>query len=200
MINIGLIGYGYWGPNLARNFNNNPDFNLKAICDFSDDRVKHAATFYQQATVTNNAADLFNGLDLDAIAISTPVSTHFDLAHKALSNGKHVWLEKPMTESVEQAEQLIELADKNNLKLLIDHTLVYTGSIIKVKELMDKGDLGDLMYYDSTRLNLGLFQQDVDVIWDLAPHDLSVMDYLMPYKKMAVSATGSSYYCKVNKP
>jgi len=196
MINIGLIGYGYWGPNLARNFNNNPDFNLKAICDFSDDRVKHAATFYQQATVTNNADDLFNGLDLDAIAISTPVSTHFDLAHKALSNGKHVWLEKPMTESVEQAEQLIELADKNNLKLLIDHTLVYTGSIIKVKELMDKGDLGDLMYYDSTRLNLGLFQQDVDVIWDLAPHDLSVMDYLMPYKKMAVSATGSSYYGK----
>ncbi|RKZ79117.1 MAG: gfo/Idh/MocA family oxidoreductase [Gammaproteobacteria bacterium] len=196
MINIGLIGYGYWGPNLARNFNNNPDFNLKAICDFSDDRVKHAATFYQQATVTNNADDLFNGLDLDAIAISTPVSTHFDLAHKALSNGKHVWLEKPMTESVEQAEQLIELADKNNLKLLIDHTLVYTGSIIKVKELMDKGDLGDLMYYDSTRLNLGLFQQDVDVIWDLAPHELSVMDYLMPYKKMAVSATGSSYYGK----
>ena len=196
MINIGLIGYGYWGPNLARNFNNNPDFNLKAICDFSEDRVKRAATFYQQTTVTDNADDLFNGLDLDAIAIATPVSTHFDLAHKALTTGKHVWLEKPMTESVEQAEQLIELADRKNLKLLIDHTLVYTGSIIKVKELVDKGDLGDLMYYDSTRLNLGLFQQDVDVIWDLAPHDLSVMDYLMPYKKMAVSATGSSYYGK----
>ncbi|MGV7223763.1 MAG: Gfo/Idh/MocA family protein [Nitrospinales bacterium] len=196
MINIGLIGYGYWGPNLARNFNNNPDFNLKAICDLSEDRVKHAATFYQQATVTKNADDLFNGSGLDAIAVSTPVSTHYDLAHKALSNGKHVWLEKPMTATVEQAEQLIELADKNNLKLLVDHTLVYTGSIIKVKELVDKGDLGDLMYYDSTRLNLGLFQQDVDVIWDLAPHDLSVMDYLMPYKKIAVSATGSSYYGK----
>ncbi len=194
MINIGLIGYGYWGPNLARNLNNNPDFNLKAICDFSQNRAQRAASFYHQVTVTQNPDDLFNGSDLDAIAIATPVSTHFEFAHKALSKGKHVWLEKPMTESIDQAEALIELAQKNNLKLLIDHTLVYTGAIIKIKELVDKGDLGDLMYYDSTRLNLGLFQQDVDVIWDLAPHDLSVMDYLMPEKKLAVSATGSSYY------
>lgn len=196
MINIGLIGYGYWGPNLARNFNNNPDMQLTAICDFSADRLELAGKLYPQAILTKNPDDLFNDTNLDAIAIATPVSTHFDLAHRALSTEKHVWIEKPITEKVEQAEKLIDLALKRNKVIFVDHTFIYTGAVRKVKEIIDKGELGDLIYYDSTRVNLGLFQQDVDVIWDLAAHDLSIMDYWMPFKKHAVSATGSNFYGK----
>jgi len=194
MMKIGLIGYGYWGPNLARNFNQNPDLDLSYICDFSQDRLKAASVMYKQTKFVNDPEALFKDKDLDAIAVATPVSTHFDLAKRALESGKDVWLEKPMTEKVEQAEELIEQAEKNRRVLHIDHTFVYTGAVRKIKELIDKGELGDLIYYDSTRVNLGLFQQDVDVIWDLAPHDISIMDYLMPFKKQAVSATGSKYY------
>ena len=196
MINIGLIGFGYWGPNLARNFNVNPDLELAAICDYSAERLKTAGRFYPQAKLYGNVDDFFNNTDLDAIAVSTPVATHFDLAKAALESGRHVWLEKPMTETVAQAEELIELADSKNRVLLVDHTFVYTGAVIKIKELIEQGDLGGLIYYDSTRVNLGLFQQDVNVIWDLAPHDISILDYLMPFKKLEVSATGSHYYGK----
>jgi predicted dehydrogenase len=191
---IGLIGYGYWGPNLARNFNANPDLELAYICDFSQDRLKAASAMYKQTAVVNNPEELFKDNSLDAVGIATPVSTHFDLARRALESGKDVWLEKPMTEKVEQAEELIDLAEKKKRVLHVDHTFVYTGAVRKIKELVDKGELGDLIYYDSTRVNLGLFQQDVNVIWDLAPHDISIMDYLMPFKKVAVSATGSKYY------
>ena len=194
MIKIGLIGYGYWGPNLARNFNSNPNMKLAAICDFSADRLEKAGKLYPQVKLTKDVDDLFNDTKLDAIAIATPVSTHFDLANKALSNDKHVWIEKPMTEKVEQGRALIDLASKKKKVLFVDHTFIYTGAVRKIKEIIDAGDLGDLMYYDSTRVNLGLFQQDVDVIWDLAAHDISIMDYLMPFKKFTVSATGSSYY------
>jgi len=191
---IGLIGYGYWGPNLARNFNANPDLELAYVCDFSPDRRKVASAMYRQSKVVSDPEELFRDNSLDAIGIATPVSTHFELARRALDSGKDVWLEKPMTEKVEQAEELIDLAEKKNRILHVDHTFVYTGAVEKIKELVDKKELGDLIYYDSTRVNLGLFQQDVDVIWDLAPHDISIMDYLMPFKKVAVSATGSKYY------
>ena len=194
MIKIGLIGYGYWGPNLARNFNSNPDMELAVICDFSADRLEKAGKLYPQVKLTKDVDDLFNDTKLDAIAVATPVSTHFDLAHKALSNDKHVWIEKPMTEKVEQGRALIDLASKKKKVLFVDHTFIYTGAVRKIKEIIDNGDLGDLIYYDSTRVNLGLFQQDVDVIWDLAAHDISIMDYLMPLRKSAVSATGSNYY------
>jgi predicted dehydrogenase len=194
MINIGLIGFGYWGPNLARNFNVNPDLVLAAICDSSDERLKIAGRFYPQASLYDNVEDFFKNMNLDAIAVSTPVATHFALAKSALESGRHVWLEKPMTETVSQAEDLIELARKKDRVLLVDHTFIYTGAVIKIKELIEKGDVGALIYYDSTRVNLGLFQQDVNVIWDLAPHDISIMDYLMPFKKLEVSATGSHYY------
>lgn len=194
MIRIGLIGYGYWGPNLARNFNNNPDLEISAICDFSTDRLKAASKLYPHIDVVKDADEIFKDTTLDAIGVATPVSTHFDLAKKALLADKHVWLEKPMTEKVEQGEELIELAQKKNKVLLVDHTFVYTGAVRKIKEIVEKGELGDLIYYDSIRVNLGLFQQDVDVIWDLAPHDISIMDYLMPFKKLSVSATGSHYY------
>ncbi len=194
MINVGLIGFGYWGPNLARNFSVNPDLELAAICDFSAERLKTAGRFYPQATLYDTVEDFFKNTDLDVIAVSTPVATHYGLAKSALDGGRHVWLEKPMTETVAQAEELIELATRKDRVLLVDHTFVYTGAVIKIKELIEKGDLGELIYYDSIRVNLGLFQQDVNVIWDLAPHDISIMDYLMPFKKLEVSATGSHYY------
>ena len=194
MTKIGLIGYGYWGPNLARNFNNNSEIELSSICDFSRDRLDAAGKLYHNVKLVSSIEDLFNDTQLDAIAVATPVSTHFELAKKALLSGKHVWLEKPMTEKVEQGEELIDLAQKKNKVLLVDHTFVYTGAVRKIKEIIEKGELGDLIYYDSTRMNLGLFQQDVNVVWDLAPHDISIMDYLMPFKKVAVSATGSHFY------
>ena len=191
---IGLIGYGYWGPNLARNFHANPDLDLVRICDRSQERLQAASNLYKQTKLVTDPQVLLNDTELDAVAIATPVSTHFDLARKALENGMDVWLEKPMTETVEQAEELIELAEKKKKVLHVDHTFVYTGAVQKIKELFDKGELGDLIYYDSTRVNLGLFQQDVDVIWDLAPHDISIMNHLMPFRKLAVSATGSRFY------
>ncbi len=194
MINVGLIGYGYWGPNLARNFNMNPDMNLVSICDFSADRLKMAATLFPQTKMVDNVDDFYKENHLDAVAIATPVSAHYDLAKRALQAGMHVWLEKPMTDNVDHAKELTDLALKGNRTLLLDHTFIYTGAVRKIKELIDKGELGQMMYYDSTRVNLGLFQQDVDVIWDLAPHDISILDYLIPVKKLAVSATGSSYF------
>ncbi len=194
MIKIGLIGFGYWGPNLARNFNVNPEFELASICDFSPDRLETAGRFYPQVNLHNTVEEFFKNTDLDAIAIATPVATHYELTKWALDTGRHVWLEKPMTEKVEQAGELINIAEQKNKVLHVDHTFVYTGAVRKIKEIIEKGELGDLIYYDSTRVNLGLFQQDVNVIWDLAPHDISIMDYLMPFEKLAVSATGSHYY------
>ncbi len=193
MIKIGLIGFGYWGPNLARNFSANPNLQLTAVCDFSSDRLERARRLYPSAQFFSNLEEFFKA-DLDAVAIATPVASHFNLAQRVLKSGCHLWLEKPMTETVEQAENLIELALKKQRVLLVDHTFVYTGAVRKIKYLADRGDLGKLIYYDSTRVNLGLFQQDVNVLWDLAPHDISIMDYLMPYPKIAVSATGMHYY------
>jgi predicted dehydrogenase len=199
MFNIGLIGYGYWGPNLARNFNQNPNMQLAAICDFSEKRLELASRFYPHVKTGKDPAIMFSG-DIDAVAIATPVSTHFNLAKLALQSGKHVWLEKPMTETVAQAEELIELAQKKNKVIFVDHTFVYTGAVRKIKELIDKNELGDIVYFDSARVNLGLFQQDIDVIWDLAPHDISIMDYLIPLKKESVSATGLNYNGKGLNP
>jgi len=194
MIKIGLIGYGYWGPNLARNFNSNGELELTSICDFSADRLEAAGKLYPEVKLVTDIEDFFKDTSLDAIAIATPVSTHFELTQRALLNDKHVWLEKPMTETVEQGQKLIELAEKKGKVLIIDQTLVYTGAVRKIKKIIDSGELGDLIYYDSMRVNLGLFQQDVDVIWDLAPHDIAIMDYVMPLKKYMVSATGSHFY------
>ena len=194
MISIGLIGFGYWGPNLARNFSLDPDMTLAVICDTSADRLRSARRLHPGTVLCDSLDDFFKHPGLDAVAIATPVGTHFELARRALETGRHVWIEKPMTETVEQAERLIELALRKRRRLLVDHTFIYTGAVRKIRELIDRGQLGRLIYYDSTRVNLGLFQQDVNVLWDLAPHDLSIMDYLMPFRKLAVSATGSHYY------
>jgi predicted dehydrogenase len=193
MFNIGLIGYGYWGPNLARNFSENPDMQLRAICDFSESRLALASRIFPNIATSKDTNDILESAEIDAVAIATPVSTHYELAKQALSANKHVWLEKPITETVQQAEELIELAYRKNKVLFVDHTFVYTGAVRKIKELIERNELGDLVYFDSARVNLGLFQQDIDVIWDLAPHDLSIMDYLIPLKKLSVSATGLNY-------
>lgn len=194
MIRVGLIGYGYWGPNLARNFHHNPFIKLSAISDFSDDRLKAASRFYPETKLFRDANEIIYNNSVDVVAIATPVSTHYPLAKKALQSGKHVWLEKPMTETVEQAEELIEMATKSGKKLQVDHTFVYTGAVRKIHSLIEAGEMGDLIYYDSARVNLGLFQPDVDVISDLAPHDIAIVDHLVPFKKLAVSATGSDYF------
>ena len=193
MIKIGLIGYGYWGPNLARNFSQNPDLTLAAVCDFSEDRLAQAAKIYPSTKLFKDIDDFFNNTELDVIAVATPVASHFFLAKRALISGRHVWVEKPLTDHVEQAEELIELAYRNNKVLLVDHTFIYTGAVRKIKQLIDTNELGKVFYYDSTRMNLGLFQQDVNVIWDLAPHDISILDYLMPIKKLEVAASGCFY-------
>ncbi|QSJ15264.1 Gfo/Idh/MocA family oxidoreductase [Nostoc sp. UHCC 0702] len=192
-INIGVIGYGYWGPNLVRNFAEIPNAQVTKVSDFKPELLAKAQVRYPSIQVTTDCRDIFTDPKIDAVVIATPVSTHFDLALAALQAGKHVLVEKPMTASSEQAKRLIEEAEKRNLVLMVDHTFVYTGAVRKMHELITSNQLGDIYYYDSVRVNLGLFQHDVNVIWDLAVHDLSIMNYLLPSQPYAVSATGISH-------
>lgn len=193
MINIGVIGYGYWGPNLVRNFAEIANAQVTKVSDFKPELLAKAQARYPTIQVTTDCRDIFTDPKIDAVVIATPVSTHFDLALAALQAGKHVLVEKPMTASSEQAKRLIEEAEKRNLVLMVDHTFVYTGAVRKMHELISSNRLGDIYYYDSVRVNLGLFQHDVNVIWDLAVHDLSIMNYLLPSQPYAVSATGISH-------
>lgn len=192
-INIGVIGYGYWGPNLVRTFADLPGAKVVAVSDFKIERLAKVQSRYPAVKVTTDSQDLFADPNIDAIAIATPVSTHYDLALAALQAGKHVLVEKPMTVNSEQAIRLIEEAQQRNLVLMVDHTFVYTGAVRKMQELVASKAIGDVYYYDSVRVNLGLFQHDVNVIWDLAVHDLSIMDYVLQAKPVAVSATGMSH-------
>jgi predicted dehydrogenase len=194
MINVGVVGYGYWGPNVARNFNETPGARVVAISDADDGSLKRAAQSYPEIHMAKDCRDLVTASDIDVIAIVTPVSSHFEIAKAALSNGKHIFIEKPFTASVAEAEQLIELADRKGLKIMVDHTFLFTGAVKKIKELIDDGVLGDLYYFDSIRVNLGLFQKDVNVVWDLAPHDLSIMDHLIDKEPTAVMATGVAHF------
>jgi predicted dehydrogenase len=193
MINIGIIGYGYWGPNLVRNFSEIPGVNIKTVSDFKPELLAKVQARYPKINITRDCRDIFTDPQIDAVAIATPVSTHFDLALAALQAGKHVLVEKPMTVSSEQAIRLIDEAEKRNLVLMVDHTFVYTGAVRKMRDLVVSKTLGDIYYYDSVRVNLGLFQHDVNVIWDLAVHDLSIMNYVLPSQPYAVSATGVSH-------
>src|SRR5262245_46893167 len=193
MIRVGVVGYGYWGPNIVRNLRSLEGCQVAAICDQSPAAQKRIKQAHPDLAVTTNSMELLKSPDVDAIAVVTPVCTHFELAKAALQNGKHVFVEKPFTSTAQQAEELIELADKKGLKIMVDHTFLFTGAVRKIRQLIDNNTLGDLYYYDSTRVNLGLFQHDVNVIWDLAPHDLSIMDYLINEKAEAVSATGQSH-------
>jgi predicted dehydrogenase len=193
MIRVGVIGYGYWGPNVVRNFADAPRARVHSICDARADRIERAAARYPGVKVTTRADEVIDDGDVDAVAIVTPVSTHFDLAMRALEAGKHVLVAKPLAASSEESLRLVEAADQRHLVLMVDHTFVYTGAVRKIREVVAGGELGDIYYYDSVRVNLGLFQHDVSVIWDLAVHDLSILDYVLPDRPCAVSATGVSH-------
>ena len=192
MIKVGLIGYGYWGPNLARNLADTEGVELAAIAEARPDRREAAARRHQGTTMVADAADLIARDDLEAVVIATPLHTHYALAAAAIERGRHVLIEKPLAASKKEAESLADLADKHGVRLMVDHTFVYTGAVRTIRGLVDSGQLGDLLYLDSVRVNLGLFQQDTNVIWDLAAHDLSIMDYLVDARPVAVSADGTA--------
>jgi predicted dehydrogenase len=190
MIRIAVIGYGYWGPRIARNFHDAEDCKLVLICDQRPELQRRAQQAYPTVRVTGDSREAIKATDVDAVAIVTPVWTHFDLAKAALENGKHVFVEKPFTATAAQAEELIDLADRKHLQIMVDHTFLFTGAVKHIRRMIDEGTLGRLYYYDSTRVNLGLFQHDINVVWDLAPHDLSIMDYLIKEQPDTIIATG----------
>ena len=193
LIRFGVVGYGYWGPNVVRNLERLDETKVVAVCDKSAAARRKVAKAYPDVLVTDDSAVLMSSPDIDAIAVVTPVWTHYALTKAALENGKHVFVEKPFTSNAAQAEELIELAARKNLKIMVDHTFLFTGAVQKIKQLLVDGALGELYYYDSTRVNLGLFQHDVNVVWDLAPHDLSIIDHLIQKTPEAISATGQTH-------
>ena len=192
-VRVGLIGCGYWGPNLIRNFNEVDNAAMVACSDLSADRLGKMAKRYPGITTTQNYEDLLRDPSIDAVVIATPVSTHYPIARQALEHGKHVMIEKPIAGTSEQALDLIERAERSKRSLMVDHTFIYTSAVRKIRELIDNGELGDILYFDSVRVNLGLFQRDINVIWDLAPHDLSIMDYLLRANPVAITAVGASH-------
>jgi predicted dehydrogenase len=193
MIRIGVIGYGYWGPNIVRNLHGLDSTCVQLIVDKSSSALARARKAYPNIQTASDPDEVLRSPEIDAVAIVTPVWTHYELAKRALENGKHVFIEKPFTSNSEQAEELIELAARKNLTIMVDYTFLFTGAVRKIRELVDSGVLGDLYYYDSLRVNLGLFQHDVSVIWDLAPHDLSIMDYVIKGNPEAIVATGERH-------
>lgn len=196
MLKIGLIGFGYWGTNLFRTLSTSPNFQLIAVADMSEARRAVLRQTYNAGRITASALDILGDKAIEAVAIATPVGTHFDLARRAIFAGKHVLIEKPMCASVAEAEELVALAARQGVVLMVDHTYLFTGAVQHITEIVRAGNLGRLCYYDSMRVNLGLFQPDVDVLWDLAPHDLSILDHLIDEEPIQIEASG---YCHVNQ-
>jgi predicted dehydrogenase len=193
MLKFGVIGYGYWGPNIVRNLRSLEGCQVVGICDQTPAARKRIQSAHPGVPVYSDAPELINSPDVDAIAVITPVWTHYELTKAALENGKHVFVEKPFTSTVAQAEELVNLAEQKKLQIMVDHTFLFTGAVRKIQKLLKEGTLGKLYYYDSTRVNLGLFQHDCNVIWDLAPHDLSIMNHLLLKDAEAISATGQAH-------
>jgi len=194
MLNLGIIGYGYWGPNVARNFYGCRGAKLVSICDLKENRLKLAQSTYPFIKGYSQPKELIESDDIQAVAIVTPVFTHYELAKAALESNKHIFVEKPFTSNARQAEELINLAQKKGLIIMVDHTFLFTGAVRKIREIIDSGELGSLFFYDSTRVNLGLFQHDINVVWDLAPHDFSIMNYLINDNPLAISAQGTEHF------
>ena len=190
---VAVVGYGYWGPNLVRNFSWLEDTQVKYVCDADEEQLAKVKNLYPVEITTTDYQQVLKDPDVEVVAIATPVGTHYQLAKMALEADKHVLIEKPMTDNTRDAEKLTELADKKNLVLMVDHTFLYTGAVRKIKELVQSGHIGEIYYFDSVRVNLGLFQTDVNVIWDLAPHDLSIMRHVIDKKPVSVSAIGVSH-------
>jgi predicted dehydrogenase len=192
-VNFGVIGYGYWGPNVVRNLASLEGVQVRQIAEMSPAAQARARKAYPGIAVTGDSGELIASSEIDAVAVITPVWTHYELAKAALESGKHVFVEKPFTSNTAQGEELIELARRKNLRIMVDHTFLFTGAVKKISQLLKEGALGKLYYYDSTRVNLGLFQHDINVLWDLAPHDLSIMDHVIEGNPEAVVATGQSH-------
>lgn len=187
-LRIGVIGYGYWGPNLVRNFSLLEDAKVTVVSDLDSNKLKIVKATYPTVQTVNTEKELISHPDVDAVAIATPISTHFPFAKAALDAGKHVLVEKPMAQKVSECRELMDIAAKKNLTLMVGHTFLYTGAVRKMRELIESGDIGKLYYFDSARFNLGLLQHDVNVIWDLAPHDLSILLYLVDERPTAIQA------------
>ena len=198
-VNVAVVGCGYWGPNLIRNFSSCPMTEVTVVCDQDASRLDKTAPMCPQAKLVQQFGEVADDPDVDAVAIASPVGSHAEMALAALEAGKHVLVEKPMADNTRDAEEMVRRAEKLGLTLMVDHTFIYSGPVRKVKEILDSGELGDLYYVDSVRINLGLFQHDVNVVWDLAPHDLSIMDFLVGRAPRSVSATGSCHADKANE-
>jgi predicted dehydrogenase len=192
-VRVGVVGYGYWGPNLVRNFAEVADSEVVAVSDLSVERLQLARSRHPNIVVTTDCQDIFADGTIDAVVLATPVGTHYRLGMEAIQAGKHLLMSKPLTDSTAQAQCLVNAAQERNLVLVVDHTFLYTGAVRKIKELIDLGSVGRVQYYDSVRVNLGLFQSDVSVLWDLAVHDLSIMDYILQDHPCAVAATGATH-------
>lgn len=193
MLKIGIVGYGYWGKNLVRNFYHLDGCHIEYVCEKNEKNAKKCSTTYPNINVVDNFETLLNDQNVDAIVIATPVDSHYPLSKLALKAGKHVLVEKPLTSSFAEAKGLVELAQEKGKILMVDHTFLYTGAVISLKSLIKNDKLGEIQYIDSTRINLGLFQHDVNVLWDLAPHDISISNYLLAKKPISVQATGVSH-------
>jgi predicted dehydrogenase len=192
-LRLALIGCGYWGPNLIRNFNELDDATVVACCDLSVERLNKIKKRYPGTQCYQNPEEILRDPGVDAVIVATPVSAHYPIARKALEHGKHVLIEKPLADSSEHALDLIELAERYHRVLMVDHTFIYTSAVRKIRDLIDSGELGDILYFDSVRINLGLFQKDINVTWDLAPHDLSIMDFLLRQDPLTLTAMGASH-------
>lgn len=200
MINTGIIGYGYWGPNIVRNFSNHPELSVIKVSDYSSERLKVLKENHPDINAVSDSISIINDPHIELVAIVTPVFTHYELAKRALQNGKHIFVEKPFTSRSSEAEELIEIAERKNLMIMVDHTFLFTGAVKKMKELTDNNELGELYYYDSVRVNLGLVQGDINVIWDLAPHDISIMNYVINgIKPVTVNAVGLEHFGRGNE-
>ncbi len=193
IIRAGVVGCGYWGPNLIRNLRQSPDCQLEIICDASEQRLRHMQRLHPDVATTNNFEDLLKDPELDAVVIATPVRFHFDMAKACLTAGKHVFIEKPMARTVAEGEELVALADRQGLVIMVGHTFLFSPAVRRMKEIIDSGDIGELQYISARRLNLGLFQKDINVAWDLAPHDISIILHLLEEQPVSVSCQGNSH-------
>ena len=192
-IKVGVVGCGYWGPNLVRNFRSLGDCDMKVMCDMNEQRLTHLRSLYPEVEGSVDYNHMLNGVGLDAVVIATAVKAHFPLAKASLLAGKHTMIEKPLASSTAQCEELIDIAEKNGLVLMIGHTFLYSPAVRKIKEIVDAGDIGDIRYICARRLNLGLFQKDINVAWDLAPHDISIIQHIMGEQPVAVNCRGSAH-------
>lgn len=192
-INVGVVGCGYWGPNLIRNFRSLPNCTLKTMCDLNEDRLSHLKSLYPEVEGETDFNRMLSNGGLDAVIVATSVRHHYSMAKASLLAGKHTFIEKPMASSVQECEELIEIAERNGLVLMIGHTFLYSPAVRKIKEIVEWGDLGEIRYICARRLNLGLFQKDINVAWDLAPHDLSIILHIMEESPLSLNCQGSAH-------